>query len=186
MGVIGLSNHDQCTIIHWPCILHNSNEHSSIIPNATKTVSNVVHDIHFHLSVGDTAIIQSRSALSTRKFKNNFMPNKKNFLPYWQGVWHDICCVCHFGRPRAISAILAGWHLPFWQASIARSCGWYNPPLGGEVGLPYLWGVYPSHPNGDTSSPLARIIPYWCARASILSGLPRLPTGTIMVSSPPL
>jgi hypothetical protein len=49
------------------------------------------------------------------------------------------------------AAILAGrgrflpfWQvpsLPYWQVRLARSFGWYTPPLGGEVGLPYQRGI---------------------------------------------
>jgi len=44
----------------------------------------------------------------------------------------------------------------------------------------------PSHPNGDTSSPIAAIASYCDRKASTRSRLPGLPTFTIIVSSPPL
>ena len=44
----------------------------------------------------------------------------------------------------------------------------------------------PSHPNGDTSSPIAAIASYCERKASTRSRLPGSPTFTIIVSSPPL
>ena len=44
----------------------------------------------------------------------------------------------------------------------------------------------PSHPNGDTSSPIAATASYCDRKASTRSRLPGLPTFTIIVSSPPL
>jgi len=74
---------------------------------------------------------------------------------------------------QTLSAILAvaGRGLPFWQ-------------------FPYRSGgctaVHPSHPKGDTSSPLAMIAAYCSASAVLRSSLPGLPTLRIIVSSPPL
>ena len=53
-------------------------------------------------------------------------------LPIWQSVWHRICSGCHFGSPRAPSAILAvvssaimaGANRPVWVV---------QPPVGGVL-----------------------------------------------------
>ena len=73
---------------------------------------------------------------------------------------------CHFGRRRAVSAILA-----VEAANLAE---------------PLLWVGHPSQAKGLISSPIVRVASYCDRKASTLSRLPGLPTFTIIVSSPPL
>ncbi len=84
--------------------------------------------------------------------------------PRTKKVWHEICCGCHFGSRRAVSAILA--------------------VKAAKLTEPLSWVGHPSQANGLISSPIVRVASYCDRKASTLSRLPGLPTFTIIVSSP--
>jgi len=63
--------------------------------------------------------------------------------PRTKKVWHEICSACHFGRCRAIYAILA---VSLTIAHLANPIGSdeTSPHKGGVVVYPTLVGVSPS------------------------------------------
>ena len=142
VSVVGLTNHEQRTILDDPHVLNHTTKHATIIPNATEAITNVVlfHRqtlfIVFHRNHASILHLVSAFASEKNQSKKRFCLARYLLCRFCIDFGTRFALACHFGRKRAPPAILAD-SLPFWllaQILLLLS------PLSGESNQPVRVG----------------------------------------------